>query len=248
MIILQSMICLDVSNSMNVRDVGNESRLDVSKRLLNGIINKLKGQKIGVCLFAADAFIQLPPTTDYESVKYLLSNVQTTFFSRQGTNVTKALDMAMNVFSKGELPKSILLITDGENHINADKSVYGLIKNDGVLLYSMGIGTSTGGPVPDVINNTFKMDENGAMVISKVNADYVNNLSKACDGKVMLIDSAFPDQNPILTEINLRSKGYFRNLKIEVKQALLVYPVFIGFVFFILFLLTPGLKIVKNEV
>lgn len=240
------MICLDISNSMNVKDIGDESRLEVSKRMLNGIINKLAGQKIGICLFAADGFVQIPPTRDYQSVKVLLSDVKTTFLSRQGTNVSSALELAMNSFTKSKIPKSILLVTDGENHTDENKRVYELIKKNKVLLYAIGVGSETGGPVPDLSTRSLKIDENGNLVISKVNVDFVKNLANTCNGKLMRIDSAYPNLTSLLTEINLRSKGYFRNLKIEVRQSLVEYPVFIGFVFFILFLLTPILKLFKK--
>lgn len=240
------MICLDISNSMNVKDIGDESRLEVSKRILNGIINNLAGQKIGICLFAADGFVQIPPTRDYQSVKVLLSDVKTTFLSRQGTNVSTALELALNSFTKGNIPKSILLITDGENHSPQDKQVYELIKKNKVLLYAMGVGSETGGPVPDFSSNSLKIDERGNLVISKVNVDLVKNLANSCNGKFMRIDSAYPDLTSLLTEINLKSKGYFRNLKIEVRQSLVNYPLFVGFVFFILFLFTPVFKLLKK--
>ncbi len=240
------MICLDISNSMNVKDIGNQSRLEVSKRLLNGIINKLSGQKIGICLFAADGFVQIPPTDDYQSVKNLLSDVKTTFLSRQGTNVCNALELSMNAFIDSEIPKSILLITDGENHMSEDKSVYNRITKDDVLLYAMGIGTSEGGPVPDFVTRSLKMDNEGNLVISKLNMEFTQNLITQCGGKLVRIDSKYPDLSPLLTEINLRSKGYFRNLKIEVRRSMVDYPVWIGFLFFLLFLLTPLLKLVKK--
>ena len=240
------MICLDISNSMNVKDIGDESRLEVSKRILNGIVNKLAGQKVGICLFAADGFVQIPPTRDYQSIKVLLSDVETTYLSRQGTNVSEALKLAMGSFSKGKVPKSILLITDGENHMTENKSIYELIKKNKVLLIAMGIGSETGGPVPDISNSTLKFDQNGKLVISKLNVEFVQKLADQSNGKFMRIDSAYPNLSSLLTEINLRSKGYFRNLKVEVKQSLVEYPVYFGFVFFMLFLIIPVLKLFKK--
>ena len=240
------MICLDISNSMNVKDIDNESRLEVSKRLLNGIINKVSGQKIGICLFAADGFVQIPPSQDYQSVKNLLSDVQTTFLSRQGTNVCNALELSMNAFTDSKIPKSILLITDGENHMSEDKNVYNRIRKDGVLLYTMGIGSMEGGPVPDFATKSLKMDNEGNLVISKLNIEFTQSLTNQCGGKLVRIDSRYPDLSPLLTEINLRSKGYYRNLKIEVRRSLVDYPVRIGFLFFLLFLFTPLLQLLKK--
>ena len=85
----------------------------------------------------ADGFVQIPPTRDYQSVKVLLSDVKTTFLSRQGTNVSSALELAMNSFTKSKIPKSILLVTDGENHTDENKRVYELIKKNTVLLYAI---------------------------------------------------------------------------------------------------------------
>ena len=242
------MICLDVSNSMNVRDIDNESRLEVSKRLLNGLINRLQGQKIGVCLFAGDAFVQIPATYDYNSVKTLLADVKTTFLSKQGTNVPSAIDLAIKSFSEREVPRSILLITDGENHFDGDDDIYTRIKKEKIFVYAVGAGTSTGGPVPDNGSKSFKMTEKGSMVLSKVNTEYVKSIANLCNGKFFFVDTPFPDASRLLTEINLRSKGYFRNLKIEVKRTLHNYSLIGAFLFFILFLVTPGFKLIKNEI
>lgn len=110
----------------------------------------------------------------------------------------------------------------------------------------MGIGSLEGGPVPDYSTKSLKMDNDGNLVISKINIEFAQSLTNECRGKLVRIESRFPDLTPLLTEINLRSKGYFRNLKIEVRQSLVEYPVFLGFVFFILFLLTPILKLFKK--
>ena len=110
----------------------------------------------------------------------------------------------------------------------------------------MGIGSETGGPVPDISNSTLKFDQNGKLVISKLNVEFVQKLADQSNGKFMRIDSAYPNLSSLLTEINLRSKGYFRNLKVEVKQSLVEYPVYFGFVFFMLFLIIPVLKLFKK--
>ena len=240
------MVCLDISNSMNVRDINNETRLEVSKRLVNGLINRLNGQRIGICLFAGDAFVQIPATYDYESVKTLLADVNTSFLSKQGTNIPGAIKSAIKSFSKREVPRSILLISDGENHIDEGDAVYAQVKKEKIFVYALGIGTPTGGPVPDETNRSFKMTNDGGMVISKVNTDFVKNVANLCGGGYSFIDSPFPDPSPLLTEINLRSKGYFRNLKIKVKKTLYHYSLFGSFLFFVFFLLTPGIKFMNH--
>ena len=240
------MVCLDISNSMNVRDINGESRLEVSKRVLNSIINKLSGQKIGICLFAADPFIQVPPTTDYESLKHLLSEVQTTYLSNQGTNVNSALEKTLTTFSENKIPKTLILITDGENHDFEKSTVYSSIKSRGIGLFALGIGTETGGPVPDLMSNSLKISNNGEMVISKVNSEFVQQIASESDGKFLMIKTPYPDPKSLLTEINLRSKGYYRNLKVEIQKALYVYPIFCAFVLFIIYMLYPFRKLLKK--
>ena len=83
-------------------------------------------------------------------------------------------------------------------------------------------------------NSTLKFDQNGELVISKLNVEFVQKLADQSNGKFMRIDSAYPNLSLLLTEINLRSKGYFRNLKVEVKQSLVDYPVYFGFVFYVI--------------
>jgi len=240
------MVCLDISNSMNVRDINGESRLEVSKRLLNSVINKCSGQKIGICLFAADPFIQVPPTTDYESLKHLLSEVQTTYLSNQGTNVNGALEKTLASFSKNKIPKILILVTDGENHNFEKSTIYNEIKSQGVVLFAMGVGTETGGPVPDVMSNSVKISEDGDMVISKVNSDFVQQIASESNGKFLMIKTPYPDPESLLTEINLRSKGYFRNLKVKIQSALYVYPIICALVLFVLYVVYPFRKLLKK--
>jgi len=231
------MVCLDISNSMNVRDINGESRLEVSKRLLNSVINKCSGQKIGICLFAADPFIQVPPTTDYESLKHLLSEVQTTYLSNQGTNVNGALQKTLTSFSKNKIPKILILVTDGENHNFENTEVFNLLKSQEIFVYAMGIGTKKGDLVPDLP---------GKYHVSKVNSEFVQQIASESNGKFLMIKTPYPDPKSLLTEINLRSKGYFRNLKVEIQKALYVYPIFCAFVLFIIYMLYPFRKLLKK--
>lgn len=145
---LELVICLDVSNSMNVMDMdGSESRLTASKRAMNDLINHLTGEKIGVCVFAGSSFVQLPLTSDYDAAKLFIEDVTTTLISQQGTNISSAIETAEEMFSPVKGGKAILLITDGEDHDgNALEKVRSL-EDQKIELHVLGVGSATGGPL-----------------------------------------------------------------------------------------------------
>ena len=114
---LELVICLDISNSMNAKDISKEnSRLDISKRALIQLINNLNGEQIGLVLFANSAFVQLPLTSDYPAGKLFIKDVETSMISDQGTSIGEALNVATNMFSEKKVAKGIILVTDGEDH------------------------------------------------------------------------------------------------------------------------------------
>ena len=146
---LELVVCLDISNSMNTRDISLElSRLEVAKRSLIQLVNNLHGEKVGFCLFANSAFVHLPLTRDYPAAKLFVQDIETNMIASQGTNIAEALEISVDMFSKEKTTKGIILVTDGENHeVNPDE-ILASIKKSQVQLSVLGIGTKKGGLIP----------------------------------------------------------------------------------------------------
>lgn len=234
---IELVLCLDVSNSMNTRDISDGvSRLEVAKRSINQLINKLGGERIGVAIFAENAYVQLPITNDYGTAKMFINEIQTDMVSNQGTNIKGALEMALSMFSPDKTAKSILLITDGENHL---EDPFGLIKGmqaKEVAINVIGIGSENGGIVPEDPNRPElgnKLDENGSPVISKLNTDGIKQIANASGGTALITSEPFPDISGILTEINQMKSGKVRDLQLEVKNNLYHIPLLLTLIFLI---------------
>lgn len=230
---MEMVVCLDVSNSMNTRDIDNTSRLDISKRALNALIDQLSGEKIGLCLFAGDAIVQLPLTSDYNTARLFIDDVQSSYLSQQGTNAVAALECAGNMFSKEEPSKVIFLLTDGENHEAPESEIFEFIRSNHIQLCALGIGTESGGPIPEDPNypeSGFKRDEYGSTVISKMNPGFIRSLADKANGSALITSEAYPDIVSILTEINRMKRTKSRNLNFEVSSSVYEYPVFVSFI------------------
>lgn len=238
-------ICVDVSNSMNVRDVQGEARLEVAKRTINALINQLSGEKIGLCVFAGNAMLQLPLNSDYNTAQLFTDEIQSTHISNQGTNIVEALETAVLMFTKSNDPKCILMITDGEDHERQASEIYNYIREQQISFYCIGIGTNTGGPIPEDpfdLNTENKRDANGFTVNSKLNPNYITQLAKMLNGTAIITSEAYPDLNAILTEINRAKSTKSRNLDFEIKASIYEYAVLIALLSIVFWLIIKGLK------
>jgi len=219
---LELVVCLDVSNSMDVKDMDeDESRLNASKRAMNDLINHLSGEKIGVCVFAGASFVQLPLTTDYDAAKLFIEEVNTNLISQQGTNISSALETVEKMFSPVKGGKAILLITDGEDHDgNAIESVHSLV-DKAIELHVLGVGSKKGGPLQVDAQRPelgYRKSKNGQLLISKVDPQLIENLAKAANGSYLLSSSAYPSVAQLLTEINHIQRTNLRDLAFEVRS------------------------------
>ena len=233
------MVCLDLSSSMDVRDVENKSRLETGRNLLKSLVNKLSGQRIGLCIFAQNAIVQLPLTRDYEQFKLMVSDANTNHFSHQGTNVGGALMKAMLSFEKKKAAHSILLITDGEDHEASLNSIVDSLSLSNIKLLSIAVGTESGGPILHSDKKSMRIDAAGNIILSKVDLSFVKSLSEKTKGPWFHITETYPNPDPILTEINLASMGYSRDLKFKVEQRVFHVPLCIALLAFFVYALIP---------
>jgi Ca-activated chloride channel family protein len=234
---LELVLCLDVSNSMNAKDIsGNVSRLEVAKRSINELINKLSGERIGVAIFAENAYVQLPITNDYGTAKMFINEIQTDMVSNQGTNIKGALETAFEMFSPDKTSKAVLLITDGENHLEDPDAIIQKMKENDISVSVIGVGSENGGLVPEDPNRPElgnKMDEKGSPVQSKLNVQMIKNIANLSGGVALLTSEPFPDISAILTEINQMKSGKVRDLQLDVKNNLYHIPLLLTLIFVI---------------
>jgi Ca-activated chloride channel family protein len=159
-------IAIDVSNSMLAKDIA-PSRLDKAKLELSGLVDRLKGDRVGIIAFAGDAYIQCPLTLDRGAVKLFLSTVNPGLVTTQGTVLTNAIKVALLAFTdKTPGHKAIILITDGEDHEGDAVKAARRAKDQGVRIFTIGVGTPEGRTLPDESGQGIKKDREGRRVLS----------------------------------------------------------------------------------
>jgi Ca-activated chloride channel family protein len=147
---LELIVALDISTSMNVKDIDDKvSRLGIAKRAMVQLINNLHGEKLGVVVFAGDAFAQLPLTMDYDAAKMFVGEIETGMISNQGTNIASALQVAQKMFTKTKASKAIILISDAEDHEGGIDVFLNQLKEKEIELSVLGLGTANGGLIPN---------------------------------------------------------------------------------------------------
>lgn len=238
---LELVIALDISNSMNTKDISTEmSRLDISKRALQELLNNLHGEKIGIALFAGNAFVQLPLTSDYLAAKMFISDISTDMISSQGTNIAEAVAVSKEMFSEQKTSKVIILVTDGENHEQSPDKELSTLKEKEIELSVLGIGTTAGGPVPvnpDRPELGYKKTAMGTSVISKMNPSLIKSIATKGHGSYIVSDSEFPDLRQLLTEINQLKRSKIRDLQFDMKESRYQFPLFVALLCWALYLL-----------
>jgi Ca-activated chloride channel family protein len=248
---MELVVCLDISNSMNTKDISPElSRLEISKRAIIQMVNNLHGEKIGLCLFAGSAFVQLPLTTDYNAAKLFISDISTGMISSQGTDIAAALETSRDMFSEQKTSKAILLVTDGENHERDPRGILTTIKEKNIALSILGIGTTSGGPVPvnpDRPELGYKTSPTGSTVVSRINPSLMRSLASQGGGSATITNSEFPDLRELLTEINQMKRTKLRDLQFDMKENRYRIPLFGAFLFWLFYLFLNRYSLVKSD-
>ncbi len=184
------MIALDVSNSMLAQDV-QPSRLDKAKLLIGKLIDRLQGNRIGLVVFAGDAYLQMPLTTDASAVRLFLSNVNPGLAPYQGTNISEALQLCNRSLNTQEKKyKSVLLITDGEDHDKTTLETTEKLKQEGVVINTVGVGSPEGANIIDPVTGQPRRDEQGAIVVSKLNQADLQKIAATTNGTYILLSDA----------------------------------------------------------
>lgn len=184
------MIAMDVSKSMLAEDV-SPTRLDRSKQLLSQLIERFKDDRIGIVVFAGNAYLQMPLTIDYAAAKLFLKTINTDIVPTQGTAIGAAIELALASYDEDhEQHKALVIITDGENHEEGALEMAERAASEGVQVYTLGVGSEAGAPIPIYVNGRKagnKSDKNGHVVVSKINEPILKDIAKAAKGKYFRI-------------------------------------------------------------
>ena len=176
---------IDVSKSMLAEDIA-PNRIEKSKQLVTQIINSLASDRVGIIAYAGKAFPQLPITTDYAASKMFLQNMNTDMMTSQGTAIKEAIELAKTYYDDEEQTNRILvIISDGEDHEGDAADIADEASEQGIRIFTIGVGSEKGGPIPIKRNGivlNYKKDKNGETVITKLNENTLKEIAQEADG------------------------------------------------------------------
>ena len=187
---IEVMIALDISNSMLAEDVA-PNRLERAKQMLSKLVDQMVDDKLGLVVFAGDAFTQIPITCDYVSAKMYLQSITPELIPAQGTAIGKAITTCVSSFGSEDTEKSraIILITDGENHEDNAQEAAKMAKEKGIHVFVVGIGKPEGSPIPDG-RGGFKKDKQGTVVVSRLSEEMCQEVAAAGGGMYVRADNS----------------------------------------------------------
>ena len=203
---IEAIIALDISNSMLAQDV-QPSRLDKSKLMIENLINSFINDKIGLVVFAGEAYVQLPITSDYVSAKMFLSDITPNLISTQGTDIARAIRVSLSSFTQQKgVGKAIILITDGEDNEGGALEAVKEAKEKGVNVFILGVGDSKGSPIP-LGNGEYLKDNHGQTVMTALNENMCKEIAQAGSGTYIHIDNTSLAQEQLNNELSKLQKG-----------------------------------------
>ena len=191
------MFALDVSNSMLSADI-NPTRLSAAKELIKNLVNTLDVNRVGLIVFAEKALLQLPMTHDTKAAEMYINEVNTDAIPQQGTSIGDALTQCDKSLNLNEYKyKTVVLISDGEDHDNTAISMAKQLRENGVVVYCIGAGTSEGSIFKEAGSTQYMTDENGNKVVSRLNESLLKNIASITGGNFFLLN----DQRDIITAL-----------------------------------------------
>ena len=208
---IETIIAMDISNSMLAQDV-TPSRLEKSKMMVEDLVDHFNQDKIGLIVFAGDAFVQLPITSDYISAKMFLQNIDPSLIQTQGTDIGQAIDLAMHSFTQdAKTGKAIIVITDGEDHEGGAEEMAKKAHDAGINVYILGIGDPKGAPIP-IGNGQYMKDKSGNTVMTALNEDMCKKVAAAGKGVYIHVDNSGIAEEQLDNELDKLQKGEINNV------------------------------------
>jgi Ca-activated chloride channel family protein len=204
---VEVMIALDISNSMLAQDV-QPSRLEKAKRIVSQLVDKMENDKVGMIVFAGDAFTQLPITGDYISAKMFLESINPSLISRQGTAIGAAINLGIRSFTEQQdVGRTIILITDGENHEGGAQEAAKAAAEKHIQINVLGVGMADGAPIPVEGTNDYRRDKDGNVVVTRLNEQMCQDIARAGNGIYAHVDNSNAAQRAITQEIDKMAKA-----------------------------------------
>ncbi|MGI8638069.1 MAG: VWA domain-containing protein [Segetibacter sp.] len=236
------MVALDVSNSMLAQDI-KPSRLERARQVLSKIIDKMGNNRLGMVVFAGQAFLQMPLTTDLAAAKMYVSNASPDAVPTQGTVIGDALRMCnASLDTKEKKYKAIILISDGEDHDEKAEQVLKELQDNGVVVNTIGIGSPEGAPIFDAALNDYKKDESGNMVISKLNEQDLQKIATETGGQYFLFSNADEIADKVAASIGQMKKKQIGGTGIRVYNSFFQWFLLVAVIFLIVEIIIPERK------
>ncbi|MCB0804940.1 MAG: VWA domain-containing protein [Bacteroidales bacterium] len=231
------MIALDVSTSMLAQDI-KPDRLTRAKQAISKLIDKLGNDRIGMVVFAGNAYVQLPITTDHAAAKMFLESVNTDIVPTQGTEIGEAIELASESFDDETHSRAIIVITDGENHDDNALKVTKSVAEKGIYVYTIGMGLTDGTPIPEYNKygrqTGYKKDREGHTVITKLNEEMLSDIAAAGDGIYVRANNTQAGLSKVFDEINKLEKTEFESKMFSDYESRFQYFIALS-LFFVLF-------------
>lgn len=203
---IEAIIALDVSNSMMAEDV-RPNRLEKAKMMVSNMVDGMRDDKVGLIVYAGQAFTQLPITSDYVSAKMFLETISPSMVSVQGTDIAEAINLGMRSFTQQEdVTRAIFLITDGEDNEGGAVEAAKRATEQGIRVYVLGIGNPDGAPIPIPGSSHYIIDDEGNTVVSKLNEAMCREIATAGNGSYIYVDNSSSAQKKLSDQLDRLSK------------------------------------------
>lgn len=238
-------IALDVSNSMLAEDI-KPNRLERAKQSIAQILRQMTNDRIGLIVFAGDAYVQLPLTTDYKAAKMFLRSIDTGTVPTQGTDIGKAIELSMSSFTKeARNNKALIIITDGENHEENAINMASQAADFGIMVHAIGMGSPDGVPIPVLTKKgvrDYRKDKEGKVVVTKLNESMLAQIAAAGGGTYVRATNSNTGLRLIFDKIEELEKQEF-----ETRQFKEYDPLFQYFLIFAIFFLVVEFIILPRK-
>ena len=204
---IEAIIALDVSNSMLAEDV-KPNRLEKAKMMVSNMVDGMRDDKIGLIVFAGQAFVQLPITSDYVSAKMFLETISPAMMSVQGTDIAEAINLSMRSFTQQEdVSRAIFVITDGEDNEARGVEAAKQAASKGVRVYVLGIGNPGGAPIPIPGTGQYIIDDEGNTVVSRLSEEMCREIATAGNGSYIYVDNSSSAQKKLSEQVDRLAKA-----------------------------------------
>lgn len=239
---IEAIIAMDVSNSMLAEDV-HPNRLEKSKMLISNLVDEMNDDKIGLIVYAGQAFTQLPITSDYVSAKMFLGTISPSMIEMQGTDIAAAINMAMRSFTQQEdVSRAIFIITDGEDNEGGAVAAAKEAAKRGIHVYVLGVGSADGAPIPIPGSNQYIIDNEGNTVVSRLNEQMCQEIAQAGNGAYIYVDNSSSAQSQLFKYVDRLAKS-----KMESQMFSEFDEQFQGFLLVALLLLLLDVVVLERE-